>query len=122
MTFLAEGARRNSSRCVLYSRLGEAGFRRVDGIWLLLTLLYGILPCMARCFGLPHPHPNAIGSNVSAFAYRPEDDLHAPDQIVRRHVADLGFHAAVGGVVAVVAHHEIVAGGNPIFLGVVVEP
>src|SRR5437867_10161332 len=69
----------------------------------------------------PHLHPDAVGTNASAFGYRPEDDLHAPDQVLRRHIADRTFHATVGGVVAVVAQHEIVPGGNPIFLGVVVE-
>src|SRR5262245_58550225 len=45
-----------------------------------------------------------------------EDDLGAPDQILQRHEADRRFHAAIGGIVAVVAHHEIVAGRDLIFL------
>src|SRR5215470_15472951 len=69
---------------------------------------------------LPHLRPDALGAYAAAFADRPEDDLRAPDQVSRRHIPDLPFHAAVDRVVAVVAQHEIVAGGYLIFLGVVV--
>src|SRR5437867_6559308 len=87
-------------------------------------------PCTAFCrawqglkspLNLSHLHPDTVGSDASVFAHRPEDGLHASDQVLRRHIADRVFHAAVGGVVAVVAHHEIVPGWHPIFLGVVVE-
>src|SRR5215475_11259341 len=115
MTFLAEGASLNSSRCVLYSRLGEAGFLRVDGM-ILLKPLYGILPCMASGVDLPYAHPDPVGTNPSAFVYRPPNDLRTPDQVFRRHIADRVFHAAVGRVVAVIAQHEIMAGRDPIFL------
>ena len=36
ITFFADGARRNSSRWDLYSRLGDTGFLRADG---MITLL-----------------------------------------------------------------------------------
>ncbi len=50
-----------------------------------------------------------------------QDDLRPADQVLRRHVADpdgLGI-AAVLGVVAVVAHHEVVLGRHDIDAGVV---
>ena len=52
---------------------------------------------------------------------REEDDLGAADEVVERHIADLAQHAAVGRVVAVVAHHEVVAGRHRVDLRVVVE-
>src|SRR4051812_935429 len=48
ITFFADGARRNSSRSVLYSRLGDAGFLCADGMITLLRGLYGNSPCLAR--------------------------------------------------------------------------
>src|SRR5258708_37909360 len=48
ITFFADGARRNSSRWVLYSRFGDAGFLRADGMVALLGCLYGNSPCMTR--------------------------------------------------------------------------
>src|SRR5258705_9994133 len=47
ITFFADGARRNSSRCVLYSRFGDAGFLCADGMTILLRDLYGKPPCLA---------------------------------------------------------------------------
>ena len=48
ITFFAEGARRNSSRWDLYSRLGDAGFLCADGMITLQSILYGNSPCLAR--------------------------------------------------------------------------
>src|SRR5262245_5086253 len=67
----------------------------------------------------PGPAPDLPG--VLPLPDREEDDLRAPDQILERHVSDCGFHPAVGGVVAVIAHHEVVPGGHHVFLRVVVE-
>src|SRR5262249_45718729 len=67
----------------------------------------------------PGPAPEL--PSVLSLPDREEDDLRASDQILERHVSDCGFHAAVGGVVAVVAHHEEVPGGHHVFLRVVVE-
>jgi hypothetical protein len=39
ITFFADGARRNSSRSDLHSRLGDAGFFRADGVINLLNKL-----------------------------------------------------------------------------------
>ena len=39
MTFFAEGAKRNSSRWDLYSRLGDLGFLRADGMLFLPEIL-----------------------------------------------------------------------------------
>src|SRR5437899_404880 len=47
ITFFADGARRNSSRCVLYSRFGDPGFLCADGMIILLRDLYGKPPCLA---------------------------------------------------------------------------
>src|ERR1700675_298371 len=48
ITFFAAGARRNSSRSVLYSRLADIGFLRVDGITALLGYMYGNTPYYIR--------------------------------------------------------------------------
>src|SRR5271170_3875996 len=48
-----------------------------------------------------------------------EDDLGAADEVFERDIADLAEHAAVGRVVAVVAHHEVMPGRHVINLGVV---
>jgi hypothetical protein len=50
-----------------------------------------------------------------------EDHLGAADDVLERHVADRRLHAAVGRVVAVVAHHEEVARRHGVDVGVVVE-
>src|SRR5437764_1375437 len=71
---------------------------------------------------LAHLRGDALGADVSLFIDRPEDDLDSPDEVLRRYVANDAFDATVGGIVPVVAHHEVVAGGDAIFLGVVVEP
>src|SRR5664280_3772055 len=47
-----------------------------------------------------------------------ENDLRLADDILERHRADLA-EAAVGGIVAIVAHHEIMAGRHGVNLGVV---
>src|SRR5690606_9939759 len=41
------------------------------------------------------------------------------DQIDDRHIAHLAQHAAIGGTVAVIAHHEEMTGGHDIFRRVV---
>src|SRR5208282_2624232 len=48
ITFFAYGARRNSSRWDLYSRLGDTGFFRADVMIILLEGLYGNSPCLTR--------------------------------------------------------------------------
>src|SRR5262245_34850162 len=53
MTLLAEGARRNSSRADLYSRVGDFGFLRTDGIVRLLAAKYGVTPCISTGRGMP---------------------------------------------------------------------
>ena len=65
----------------------------------------------------PRPAPEHPG--MLAFGDREEDHLGAADQILLRHVADLAEEPAVGGVVAVVAHHEEVAGRHHVDVGVV---
>src|SRR4029453_13044688 len=51
----------------------------------------------------PWPAPELPG--LLTLGDREEDDLGAADQVLERHEANRRFHAAVGGVVAVVAHH-----------------
>ena len=46
-----DGARRNSSLWVLYSRLGDVGFLRVDGIIALLDCMCGNTPYFIRVTG-----------------------------------------------------------------------
>jgi hypothetical protein len=48
ITFFAEGAKRNSSRWDLYSRLGDADFLCAEGMITLRIVLYGNSPCLAR--------------------------------------------------------------------------
>ena len=67
----------------------------------------------------PWPAPYLPG--VLAFGDREEDDLGPTDNVLERHIADLAEHAAVGRVVAVVAHHEVMTGGHMIDRGIVVE-
>src|SRR5581483_9936205 len=52
---------------------------------------------------------------------REENDLRASDKVLKRNIADLAEHAAVGGIVAVVAHHEEMTRRHDVFLRVVVE-
>jgi hypothetical protein len=54
ITFFADGARRNSSRWVLYSRLADAGFLRAEGMISLLKALYGNSPCMTIAVAYDH--------------------------------------------------------------------
>src|SRR5207237_54457 len=56
----------------------------------------------------PRPAPDVPGG--LAVADREEDDLGFADDILERYVADRRQHTAIGRVVAIVAHHEIVAG------------
>src|SRR6185369_6339127 len=65
----------------------------------------------------PRPAPERPG--MLAFGDGEEDHLGATDQILLRHIADLAEEAAIGGVVAVVAHHEEVAGRHGVDVGVV---
>ena len=50
ISFFADGARRNSSRWDLYSRLCDADFLRVDGVITLLKIMYGNSPYLTRGF------------------------------------------------------------------------
>src|SRR5208337_764228 len=55
---------------------------------------------------------------------REEDALRAADEILERHVSDAPhcfWHAGIGRVVAIVAHHEEVVGRDDEELGVVVD-
>ena len=52
---------------------------------------------------------------------REEDDLGPADDILERYVSDLTEDTAVGGVVAVVTHHEEMPGRNFIDGRIVVE-
>ncbi len=54
-----------------------------------------------------------------ALVDREEDDLRPADEVLERHVADAAEVARVGGVVAVVAHHEEVVGRHGVDAGVV---
>src|SRR5581483_12292990 len=56
---------------------------------------------------VPRPPPDF--PDVRTILDRKEDDLRTADDVFVRHVADLAEHAAVGRVVAIVAHHEIMA-------------
>jgi hypothetical protein len=53
ISFFADGARRNSSRWDLYSRLGDADFLRVDGMITLLNNMYGNSPYLVRATAGP---------------------------------------------------------------------
>ena len=46
ITFFADGDRRNSSRCDLYSRVSNAGFFRADRMINSLKSMYGNSPCL----------------------------------------------------------------------------
>src|SRR5262247_3775173 len=50
---------------------------------------------------------------------REKDELCPADQILRRDITDRRQHAAVLRIVAIVAHHEVVTGGNGVDLRVV---
>src|SRR5262249_9643075 len=52
---------------------------------------------------------------------REEDDLRPTDDVLERHITYLAEHTAVGGVVTVIAHHEIMPFRHLIDGGVVVE-
>src|SRR5258706_12058860 len=75
----------------------------------------------------PRPLPNLpdlrLAIEFVVTNRREENELGFADQILVRHEADAGRAvAAVGGVVAVVAHHEIMARRYDEFLGVVERP
>src|SRR5437879_13483534 len=53
---------------------------------------------------------------------REKDELGAPDQILRRHVADGRKHTAILRVVAVISHHEVITGRYLINLRIVQRP
>src|ERR1700719_1089973 len=69
ITFFAEGASRNSSRCVLYSRFGavcfflgvEGMFQSVEGLGARFRYLYGNSPCLART---QHEAQSAVKRNM----------------------------------------------------------
>src|SRR5580704_647412 len=67
----------------------------------------------------PRPRPDFPG--MLAAADREENDLGAPDDVLERHVSDLAEDATVGGIVAVVAHHEEMPGWHFVDGRVVVE-
>src|SRR5438045_9146861 len=56
------------------------------------------------------PRPAPYHPGVLALPEGKEDDLRAPGDVLERHIADLAEHAAVGGIVAIVAHQGRVAG------------
>src|SRR5665213_3017420 len=56
ITFFADGARRNSSLSVLYSRLGDASFLGVDGMMTLFRFMYGKTTCVTRVMALDPPN------------------------------------------------------------------
>src|SRR5258708_2115416 len=56
----------------------------------------------------PRPAPDL--PRVLALEHREEDHLRTTDEVLERHIADLAEDAAVGRIVTVVTHHEIVAG------------
>lgn len=59
---------------------------------------------------LPSLHlPQPLHVRLAVCVERPEDPRHLADEVVHRHEAERRQHAAVGGVVAVVAEHEEVA-------------
>src|SRR5260370_41265338 len=64
----------------------------------------------------PSPHfPCVLATD------RKEDDLRAANDILERYVSDLAEDTAVGGVVAIVAHHEDVPGRHLIDRGIVIQ-
>src|SRR4030095_4335802 len=67
------------------------------------------------------PRPAPYHPRVLAFENREEDDLGPPDDVLERHVPDLTDNAPIGGIVAIVAHHEIMAGGHLIDRSIIVE-
>src|SRR5215475_14452967 len=67
------------------------------------------------------PRPVPERPRRLALGDREENHLGATDEILERYVADGGHHAAVLRIVAVVAHHEVMARRHDIFDGVVVE-
>src|SRR6202041_1670203 len=60
------------------------------------------------------PTPDHPG--VLALSDREENHLGAADEILERHIAE---HAAVAGIIAVVAHHEEIAWGHLVYFGCV---
>src|SRR5205807_2897804 len=54
------------------------------------------------------PRPAPYHPGMLALANREENDLCLAHEILKRHVPDLTEDAAVCGIVAIIAHHEIV--------------
>src|SRR6516162_394720 len=67
------------------------------------------------------PRPAPYHPGVLTFPNGKENNLGAADDVLERHIADLAENAAIGGIVAIVAHHEIMTGGHLIDRGIVVE-
>src|SRR5262249_14198787 len=70
----------------------------------------------------PHrPGPTPELPCMLALKHGEENDLGAPDEILQWHIADCSLYTAVGRVVTVVAHHEVMAVRHHVFFRVVVE-
>src|SRR5262245_31418277 len=70
----------------------------------------------------PHgPRPAPYHPGVLTLPDGEENDLGAADDVLERHIADLAENATVSRIVAIVAHHEEVAGGHLIDRRIVVE-
>src|SRR5262245_44331033 len=66
------------------------------------------------------PAPDLPGSGT--VADREVDDLGTADNVLERDIANLIQDPAVGGIVAIVSHHEIVAGRNLVDRSVIERP
>src|SRR6516164_11703560 len=93
----------------------------------LAALLAGPPERLASAHGLEYSPPTNVRGPIlhlprmRAAPNREDHHLGATDQILKWHVADLAENAAVGRIVAIVAHHEVVPGRHLVDRGVVVE-
>src|SRR5262249_21677019 len=67
------------------------------------------------------PRPAPYHPGVLALTDGEEDDLSLADDVLERHIANLAEHATIGGIVAVVAHHEEMARGHLVDRRIVVK-
>src|SRR5262249_27001317 len=66
------------------------------------------------------PAPDRPGSGT--VADREVDDLGTTDNVLERDIANLVQDSAVGGIVPIVSHHEIVAGRNLVDRSIIERP
>src|SRR5258708_30223744 len=74
------------------------------------ALPYGLSDDREQPVPTRRPQPAPDLPDILALKHREEDDLRATNDVLKRHIADLTQDAAIRGIVAVVAHHEVMVG------------